>query len=215
MRRPPPTTPAALPDASGTLTDVTDELPPPEPTTAAVVLAAGSGSRYDGDTHKLLADFRGKPVVRWAIDAAVEAGFDEVYVVIGSVDLAAVVPEEVTVIENHSFADGQATSLRAAVAVAEMDGHAAVVVGLGDMPLVPASAWRAVADAEGQLVTASFSGRRTPPVKITKDLWSLLPLSGDEGARSLIRLRPDLVDAVACAGEPIDIDTRGDLARWS
>lgn len=193
----------------------TEPAPRRAETIAAVVLAAGHGSRYEGDTHKLLAPFRGKPLVTWAVQAALDAGFDDVYVISGAVDLTDVVPEGVTIVENHSWADGQATSLRAAVAVADADGHDAVVVGLGDMPLVPSSAWRAVADTPGQLVTATFSGRRTPPVKVVADLWALLPLSGDEGARSLIRLRPDLVEEVACTGEPIDIDTRGDLRRWS
>lgn len=193
----------------------TEPAPRRAETIAAVVLAAGHGSRYEGETHKLLAPFRGRPLVTWALQAALDAGFDDVYVITGAVDLTDVVPEGVTIVENHSWADGQATSLRAAVAVADTDGHDAIVVGLGDMPLVPASAWRAVADTPGQLVTATFSGRRTPPVKIVADLWALLPLSGDEGARSLIRLRPDLVEEVACTGEPIDIDTRGDLRRWS
>ncbi len=182
---------------------------------AGVVLAAGHGSRFDGETHKLLAPFRGKPLVTWAVAAALEAGFADVYVVTGAVDLADVLPDNVTIVENHSYADGQATSLRAAVTLAEHDHHDAVVVGLGDMPLVPASAWRDVADTPGQLVTATYNGNRMPPVKIGEELWSLLPLSGDEGARSLIRLRPDLVEEVACEGEAIDIDSRGDLARWS
>ncbi|MGI9576679.1 MAG: nucleotidyltransferase family protein [Microthrixaceae bacterium] len=184
-------------------------------TAAGVVLAAGLGSRFEGETHKLLAPFRGKPLVCWALEAALEAGFDDVYCITGSLDLTDVVPEGVVVVENHNYADGQATSLRTAVAVAAADGHDSIVVGLGDMPLVPASAWRAVADAPGQLVTATFSGTRSPPAKIGEELWSLLPLSGDEGARSLMRLRPDVVTEVACEGELIDIDTRGDLSRWS
>jgi CTP:molybdopterin cytidylyltransferase MocA len=46
-------------------------------TTAAVVLAAGGGSRYAGPTHKLLADLRGQPVVLWAVQAALGASLDE------------------------------------------------------------------------------------------------------------------------------------------
>ena len=106
-------------------------------TVAAIVLAAGHGSRYQGETHKLLAPFRGRPLVTWAVEAALAAGFDDVYVVTGAVDLADVLPDSVTIIENHSYADGQATSLRAALTLAEHDGHASIVVGLGDMPLVP------------------------------------------------------------------------------
>ncbi|MFV2039501.1 MAG: NTP transferase domain-containing protein [Acidimicrobiales bacterium] len=184
-------------------------------TTAAVVLAAGLGSRYDGETHKLLAPFRGKPLVRWALEAAMGAGLDAVYVVTGAVDTTGAVPDGVVVVENHSFADGQPTSLSVAIAVARGDRHQAIVVGLGDMPLVPSSAWRAVADAPGPLVTATFSRRRSPPVKVAEEMWSLLPLSGDEGARSLMRMGPDVVTEVACEGELIDIDTRGDLSRWT
>lgn len=184
---------------------------------AAVVLGAGSGSRYEGDTHKLLAPFRGKPVVRWAVEAALEARFEVVYVIMGAVDITEALPDHksIVVVENHNYADGQATSLRTGAAVAAADGHSALVVGLGDMPLVPSSAWCAVGAAPGDLVTATYSGRRLPPVKISEELWPALPLSGDEGARSLIRMRSDLVTEVACEGNPIDIDTRGDLSRWS
>ena len=182
---------------------------------AGVVLAAGFGSRFEGESHKLLAPFRGKPLVVWALEAALGAGFADVYCITGAVDLTDIVPEGVTVVENHNYADGQATSLNTATAVAAADGHDVIVVGLGDMPLVPASAWETVAAAPGPLVTATFSGRRSPPVKIGEELWSLLPLSGDEGARSLMRMRPDVVTEVACEGELIDIDTRGDLSRWS
>lgn len=189
-------------------------------TTAAVLLAAGAGSRFeghdlDGGGHKLLAPFRGRPLVAWAIDAAVAAGLDATYLVTGAVDLLDHVPDGVVVIENESWADGQATSLRVAATVVEADGHSAMVVGLGDMPLVDAATWRAVAAAEGQLVTATYAGRRSPPTKIDAELFGLLPLSGDEGARSLMRVRPDLVTEVACDGQPIDIDTRGDLRRWT
>jgi molybdenum cofactor cytidylyltransferase/nicotine blue oxidoreductase len=37
----------------------------------------------------------------------------------------------------------------------------------------------------------------------------------DEGARAFLALCPDLVDPVAVAGDPIDVDTPADLARWS
>jgi molybdenum cofactor cytidylyltransferase/nicotine blue oxidoreductase len=83
------------------------------------------------------------------------------------------------------------------------------------MPLVPAEAWESVSEAEGKLVTASFAGNHRPPVKIEQELWSLIPISGDEGARSLLRLRPDLLNEIPCEGSPIDIDTRRDLERWS
>ncbi|WP_420435507.1 nucleotidyltransferase family protein [Candidatus Poriferisocius sp.] len=184
-------------------------------TIAAVVLAAGAGIRFGGDTHKLRAPFQGRTVVQHALGAALEAEFDEVYIVTGAVELRDLIPDGVVLVENHSWELGQATSLRAGVFVAENDGHDAVVIGLGDQPLVGVESWRAVAEAEGDLVTAVYRGRRSPPVKLGSAVWPLLPTSGDAGARILMQMRPGQVTEVSCGGEPVDFDTVQDLEAWS
>jgi CTP:molybdopterin cytidylyltransferase MocA len=183
----------------------------------AVVLAAGGASRWQstGSDHKLLAGFRGRPVVRWAVEHALAAGLSATWVVTGAVDLSAVLPGGVVVLENPEWEQGQATSLQVALRSARRAGAVAVVVGLGDQPLVPASAWRAVASAGGEVAVATYHGRRRNPVKLSAAVWDLLPVSGDEGARTLMSSRPDLVQEVPCKGDPVDIDTREDLKRWS
>jgi len=120
-------------------------------TVAAVVLAAGGASRWDGPGHKLLADLGGRPLAAWAIDAAAAAGLDELVVVTGSADLLRLVPPGATVAHNPDWSDGQSGSLQVAVSRCREAGHRAFVVGLADMPGVPATAWRAVADVPGQL----------------------------------------------------------------
>ncbi len=184
-------------------------------TVAAVVLAAGAGTRFIGQTHKLRAPFRDSTVVQHAVGAAVEAGLDAVYVVTGAVELRDLLPDGVILVENHSWELGQATSLRAGVFTAEHDGHNAVVIGLGDQPLVGPEPWRAVAVAEGDLVTASFQGHRRPPVKLGAAMWPYLPGGGDVGARMLMRMRPEQVSEVPCTGNPVDFDTMEDLEAWS
>jgi CTP:molybdopterin cytidylyltransferase MocA len=59
---------------------------------------------------------------------------------------------------------------------------------------------------------ANFGGRRTPPVRLTREVWPLLPTVGDIGARELMRARPDLVRDVTCDGDCLDIDTVEDMA---
>ena len=182
---------------------------PNPPVTAAVLLCAGGSSRF-GAPPKLLAPFRGRPLVTWALEHAIAAGFDQTFVVVGEVDLSNLLPGAV-VVDNPAWAAGQASSIRAGIAAAEGHGHEVVVIGLGDQPRVPPEAWSAVAETDSPIAVASFNGRRTPPTRLARSVWGLLPQDGDVGARALMEARPDLVVEVPCPGEALDIDTPADL----
>jgi CTP:molybdopterin cytidylyltransferase MocA len=116
------------------------------------------------------------------------------------------------VVANPRWADGQATSLQAALGWARAEELDILVVGLGDQPLVPPEAWAAVAAADSPLAIATFGGRRRPPVRLAREVWPLLPTEGDAGARVLMAQLPDLVGEVACPGDPLDVDRPEDLA---
>ena len=204
------------------------------PTVVAVVLAAGAGTRFRQDGgdggHKLSAKLSGsgrsaagsegaaadRTVLEAALDHVLDASIGPVVVVTGAAP--DVVPahqrEAVVIHHNPRWADGQITSLRAGIDAARALGAEAVVVGLGDQPFIDPAAWRAVAAADGPIAVATYDGRRGNPVRLTADVWELLPTTGDEGARALMRVRPELVREVPCIGSPTDIDTTEDLRRW-
>ena len=189
---------------------------------AAVILAAGSGSRFNrGEAEampgdKLLSVVKGRALLTWALAPALDAGLDEVVVVSGAADLRAVIPRSVTLLENDDWSRGQASSLRVGLEWCASRGHSSAGIGLGDMPGLTAQAWRAVADApQGPIVFATYRGKRAHPVRLDAEIWSMLPPDGDEGARVVVRRRPELAREVACVGVPSDIDTPQDLQRWS
>jgi molybdenum cofactor cytidylyltransferase len=181
-----------------------------------VLLAGGSGSRFTGSTHKLLAPFRGRRVIDWSIDAIRTAGL-EPWVVWGALaeDALPEVDDDVVVLINPRWSEGMSTTLQVAVAHAATQGAPAIVVGPADQPLIPAAAWQSVAAANAPIAVATYAGKRANPVRLAAEVWSELPETGDFGARHLIKMRPEMVVEVACAGNPADIDTREDLERWN
>ncbi|MEQ1788642.1 MAG: NTP transferase domain-containing protein [Acidimicrobiales bacterium] len=189
-------------------------------TVAAVVLAAGAGARFTasgGAGHKLLAELDGRPILEHVLDAALAADLDAVVLVQGALDLRAHARAGVVVLENDRWAEGIATSVHVAVEWAGAAGHDAVVVGLADQPAVTAAAWAAVAAAppEPPIAVATYDGARGNPVRLAAAVWAQLPETGDEGARAVMRGRPELVREVPCSGLAWDVDTVEDLERWS
>lgn len=177
----------------------------------ALVLAAGGGSRYLGPSHKLLARYQGRPLIATTLDAVARASFDEMAVVTGAVEFAEFVPSGMAVLANPDWANGLSSSLRVGIAWARERGHAAVVIGLGDTPGVPTSAWEALRSCEAEVAVASFAGQLRPPVRLGAAMYSEIPTEGDVGARVLWH-RPGTIE-VPCDGDPGDIDTLADLER--
>ena len=191
-------------------------------TVVAALLAGGAGARFDqlDGTHKLEASLRAtavepaESVFERALRHVGDARIGPIVIVTGSWSPRAEQVSGATVVANDQWADGQITSVRTALDAADALGADRVVIGLADQPFITPDAWRTVADAPGPIAVATYAGRRGNPVGIDRSVWHLLPESGDEGARALMRIRPDLVREVACSGSPADIDTAEDLRRW-
>jgi CTP:molybdopterin cytidylyltransferase MocA len=185
---------------------------------AVGVLAAGRSERFDG--VKQLAPLGDRPLVRWAVDAAVASGLRPVVTVVGprAGAIEAVLPQGVDVVRAARARKGISHSLRALVR--SLDGWrqvGAVCVGLGDQPGVGAEAYRRLArayDAGASLAVATYGGVRQNPVLIARTLWPRVhELRGDVGARAL--MDAVTVTEVDCTdtGSPTDIDTPADLER--
>jgi CTP:molybdopterin cytidylyltransferase MocA len=187
-------------------------------TVAIAVLAGGRGSRVDSDTPKPLLEVGGRPLVAWALDSALASGLRPVVLVTGyrGPAVAAAAPQGVVVVRAPRWRSGIAHSLRAALAA--LEGWAqvgAVCVGLADQPRVGADAYRRLAAAHGagsDFAVATYGAQRGNPVLLGRALWpEALQLTGDAGARTLMRTHD--VTEVDCSdtGDPADVDTLEDL----
>ena len=140
---------------------------------AAVVLAAGAGSRFGGPKQRLLL-----PSV---LDAVRSSSVDEIVVVTGAYPIEA----DARVVECGEWEQGPGASLRCGLHALTAETEAAVVV-LADGPDLAAAhvdrvvdAWRA---GDGDIVAASYGGDRGHPIVLSRAVWPLVPV---DGARAL------------------------------
>jgi molybdenum cofactor cytidylyltransferase len=159
---------------------------------AAVVLAAGQSSRMAGK-NKLLEDFRGKPMVRRAVEAALASKASPVIVVTGNSGdtiKKALAGLGVQFIHNPDFAEGLSSSLKAGIRAVPEESAGAIVC-LGDMPFVSSTLIdkliEGFAPERGAVIVAPVRGKqRGNPVLWARRFFpELLKLEGDIGARKL------------------------------
>jgi molybdenum cofactor cytidylyltransferase len=187
-----------------------------------LVLAAGGSTRMG--RPKQLAELDGRPLLDHVLRARAAAPTDRVVVALGAgaeevrarVDLGRAEP---VVVED--WAAGMGHVLASALArVGAQDDWQAVVVLLGDQPLVSGAAVARLVDAwragAGPVVTASYGGRPGHPKLFDRRLLpELLALGGDTGARDLVAAHPDWVHRVEVGdlGSDADVDVEADLER--
>lgn len=190
---------------------------------AAVVLAAGAGSRFGGG--KLLATFGGRPILQHVLDRIAEAGIVDVVVVLG--DDAPAIERAIDWrterrVRNPRPTDGLATSLQLGLAAVGPRASAALIA-LGDQPRLSVATIRALVEAaagsagEGgrPVVVPDYPGDGGHnPVLLGRTAFdAALEATGDRGLGPYIAANPGLVRHVPAGmvdGNP-DIDTRDDL----
>jgi molybdenum cofactor cytidylyltransferase len=185
---------------------------------ASIVLAAGFARRMG--RQKLLLELRGKPVLRWSVEAVLPHVGD-VVVVTGGDDAAVRATLEglpVRFAVNPRPQAGQGSSIAVGMAALK-PWTAAVLIALGDQPRVPEGVVPALLRARektGKAIAAPvYRGIQGTPVLFAGEVFGeLAGLAGDAGARAVVQARPERVARVDIdAPMPLDVDTPEDYAR--
>ncbi|MGH7934240.1 MAG: nucleotidyltransferase family protein [Candidatus Binataceae bacterium] len=125
--------------------------------------------------------------------------------------------ERIVVAENPDYLRGQLSSLK--VGLARMRSAAtAVIVHLGDHPLVTPATFRAIIDGYARsgkpIVIARHGGRRGHPVLFDRSVFAELAAAPeDEGARVIVNADPARIVYIDVddPGVVLDLDTPADL----
>ena len=184
----------------------------PEKTAGCVIMASGLGKRFGG--NKLMADFRGQPMIAWTL-AATEGLFARRVVVTRHADVAAFCRTQDVEVVLHDQPDRSDTVRLGLDAVGEVTG---CLFCPGDQPLLRretvaalVSAWEKEPDA---IWRTGFEGEPGAPILFPK--WAfdgLRILPEGKGGSFLAKNYPERVRMLPVRDpyELVDVDTRDTL----
>ena len=189
---------------------------------AAVIQAAGKGSRFHSGQYKLLSPVNGKPMVIQTLVPVLAAGFDNVVIVIGAhADemQAALKDLPVRVIENSDWELGQSTSLSAGMRAIQYSSDRVCLL-LGDQPYLKTETLSVLLEESDnfpdEIIVPFYKGKRGNPIIVPSRYYKrLLELTGgDEGGKKLLKEAGYHVLSVEDPGILRDIDTIEDLEKY-
>lgn len=189
---------------------------------AGVILGAGYSSRMG--KNKMLLPINGLPILGHVIKAVENTSLDKLICVypkvIGDKDEMQELRKtsyntDVEWLVNHHQELGQSYSLR--LALEKSYDFDAIMIILGDQPLLRESVLddmiKVAKDKKNRIIRINCNGIKGPPVIIPKRFFNeLLEISGDVGARNVIKKYKSLVDDIDIEDEWFnkDVDTPED-----
>ncbi|MBN2555207.1 MAG: putative selenium-dependent hydroxylase accessory protein YqeC [Anaerolineales bacterium] len=182
---------------------------------AGMILAAGGSSRLE--QPKQLITWRGRSLVWYAVNAAVQSGLLPIVVVTGCEAervRSALAGFSVGYVNNLHWQEGQSTSFKAGLEAVKHTAEAVIAL-LSDMPFVDGEVVEAVVKRYRQtlapLVAPQAGGKRANPVLFDRVTYGdLAKIEGDQGGRPLF----DSYDPVYVNWDErirFDVDTVEDL----
>jgi molybdenum cofactor cytidylyltransferase len=183
---------------------------------SAVVLAAGASSRMG--QPKLLLPLAGEALVRRVVRQVLEAGFEDVLVVVGSEHeriVAALDGLAARTVLNPDYATGMGSSFRTAIGA--LPDSSAAMFALADQPLVRPDDYRRLLDAyrtqTGGIVSVRYGEVTAPPHLFDRAYFPELAVL-EHGARPVLQRHADATTILRFPPELLlDIDTPDDYER--
>ncbi len=180
-----------------------------------------------GEENKLLLHFRGHPMIRHVAEQLLEAGVEEVLVVLGheAHQIGAALEDlPVRLIFNENYCLGMTSSIQAGVC-ALSPGCAAFMVCLGDMPLLSGAHYAALVHFFEEkkkthpapiLRPAGSKGQGHPVLFDAHYIPAILACGESEGCREVIQQNRGHFFGFPSEDEAwfLDLDERKDYEQW-
>jgi molybdenum cofactor cytidylyltransferase len=163
--------------------------------TAGIILAAGGSNRF-GQPKQLL-PWKGQPLIRHIIQAAIEAGLQPVVVVLGSSanEINPTIKDlKLRIVINDGWANGISSSIKAGLRALPLKVGAAIFLK-ADQPQIPSRLIECLVEEHQNnlysIIAPQIEGQRGNPVLFDAELFpELEKLEGDVGGKALFERYP-------------------------
>jgi molybdenum cofactor cytidylyltransferase len=186
--------------------------------TGIIILAAGESSRFGN--MKQLVPFNGKTLLQHVIDEASKAGGRPIVVIAGANAAkvaASIADSKANIVVNENWQEGMASGIVAGVQniVGSKDAVKKIIVAVCDQPFVTSALFEQLDQVQNKteksIVACTYADTiGTPALFTTKYFNELLGLTGDEGAKKILKNNSEDVATVDFPKGEIDIDTQKD-----
>ena len=180
---------------------------------AAIVFAAGAGTRMAGRIKQLL-PWRGKTLVENAIAIAAQSNVNETLIVLGAraEEIRAVIRNApARIVLNREWENGHSTSIRTGLNALSSKFDAAIFIN-ADQPLLTSAVVSAIIqryrETDAPIIVPYYAGKRGSPVLFNRKYFpELVSLQGEQGGRELLAKYPVERVEFADASYGYDVDT--------
>ncbi|OWK70878.1 NTP transferase domain-containing protein [Pedobacter sp. AJM] len=185
--------------------------------TGIMILAAGNSSRL-GRPKQLLV-FKQKTLIEQTINAALQTSFQPIIVVLGAYanEIQEKLSAEVNFVINENWSAGMSSSIAAGVAalIKKSPLIENIIIAVSDQAFITAEIFSALKQKQIStkkgIVASTYAKTTGTPVLFNKQYFpQLLSLTGNNGAKSMLKLHDNDVETIAFAMGNVDIDTETD-----
>ncbi|GGE45156.1 molybdenum cofactor cytidylyltransferase [Pedobacter psychrotolerans] len=185
--------------------------------TGIVILAAGNSSRLG--RPKQLLEFKQKTLIEHTINAALQTSFQPIIVVLGAYanEIQEKLPIEVNFVINENWSEGMSSSIIAGVSALLKQSPMVenIIIAVSDQAFITAEVFEKLkqkqVNTKKGIIASTYVKTTGTPVLFNKEYFpQLLSLTGNNGAKSMLKLHDNDVAIVAFAMGNIDIDTETD-----
>lgn len=186
-----------------------------------IILAAGRSSRF-GKPKQLL-QFRGKSLIRRAVENALQSDCDPVIAVLGS-EFELIKKEiensECEIVFNENWQTGMSSSIKKGLEkiLETSPGISGVIISLCDQPFIQSENYDEIIakfyETKNPIIASIYNETIGVPAFFSTEFFPALSnLEGDTGAKEIIINHSETVEEISLSEAAIDIDTRDDFEK--